>query len=523
MEKWLCRKMSVEIAEGDFSMADVMIVNYNVLKKYHDQIRSIEWDCLIVDECTMVKSKKSQRGAEVWGRNKKGNKDYVSKIEARFIVALTGTPIPNRPIELWPIVHGIAPKSFPNWVSFVETFCDGRQTRYGWETNGASNLDVLQAELRASLMVRRLKCDVLKDLPLIRRTIMVIPADGCRKQIEIEKKIEQDSINNVERLQVLAEMAKSEGEEEYLKAIDNLKEGNRIAFTSMAKIRHDTAVIKIPYAVDAISDILDSGVDKIAVFAWHHDVVDGIMSGLAEYNPVVLTGKNSIEEKQASVDSFQIDKTVRVFVGSITAAGSGITLTASSNVAIVEFDWVPANMSQVEARCNRIGSTGKSTNVYYIALDGSLDQKLATTVVDKLNIISAALDGGGKCYDDVIGDINQHDFDVVDSMSNPKEDSLPATKRVRRDQIEEISKKIDESDIEIIHTCLLKLKGFDFDHANIRNGMGFSKVDVVIGHELADKVSLTAKQAALGFVICKKYRRQCPEILNVSILKEVSV
>ena len=517
------RKMSVEISDGDFSMADVMIVNYNVLKKYHDQIRSVEWDCLIIDECQMVKSKQSDRGSEVWGRNKKGNKDHVSRIEAKFIVALTGTPIPNRPIELWPLVHGIAPKAFPNWVSYVETFCDGKQTRYGWDVKGASNLDRLQMELRSSCMVRRLKCDVLKDLPLIRRTIMVIPADGCRKQIEIEKEIEKNSIENVIRLQILAEMAKSEGEEEYLKAIDNLKEGNRIAFTSMAKVRHDTAVLKIPYAVESISDMLDSGVDKIAVFAWHHDVIDGLMSGLSEYNPVVLTGKNSIEEKQASVDSFQRDKSVRVFVGSITAAGVGITLTAASNVAIVEFDWVPANMSQVEARCNRIGATGNSTNVYYIALDGSLDQKLATTVVDKLNIISAALDGGGKCVDDVIADINQHDFDVVDSMSNPKDDSnVPATKRVRKDQIEEISKKIDENDIGIIHDCLLKLKGFDFDHANIRNGMGFSKVDVVIGHELADKVSLTAKQAALGFVICKKYRRQCPEILNVSILKEVS-
>jgi SWI/SNF-related matrix-associated actin-dependent regulator 1 of chromatin subfamily A len=510
--------MSIEIANGNFNCADVMIVNYDVLKKYHNEIRAVGWDVLIIDECTMVKSKKSQRGAEVWGKQRPGHKDHISPIDAKFIVALTGTPIPNRPIELWPIVHGIAPKAFPNWVRFVEMFCDGKQTKYGWETKGASNLDTLQMELRGSLMVRRLKKDVLKDLPLIRRTIMVIPSDDCKKQIGIEKEVEANILGNVERLQYLVEMAKSEGEEEYLNAINNLKEGKSVAFTSMAKVRHDTAVIKIPYAVEAISDILDSGVDKIAVFAWHHDVIDGLMSGLSEYNPVVLTGKNSIEEKQASVDSFQTNKSVRVFVGSITAAGVGITLTASSNVAIVEFDWVPANMCQVEARCNRIGSTGTSTNVYYIALDGSLDQKLATTIVQKLDVIGAALDGGGKSVDDAIADINQHDSDVIDGLVNSKdEDSLPATKSIKRYRIEELSKKLTEKDIEIIHQCLRTIAGFDFDYAHTKNGMGFSKVDVQIGHDLADRDDLTSKQAALGWIICKKYKRQCGDINNVSI------
>ena len=126
------------------------------------------------------------------------------------------------------------------------------------------------------------------------------------------------------------------------------------------------------------------------LFAHHHDVIEQIIAPFGDA-AVKLTGEDTAVERQAAVDRFQTDPGCTLFVGSITAAGLGLTLTASSHVVFAELDWVPGNMRQAEDRCHRIGQRD-SVLVQYIVMEGSLDAQIAQQLVEKEEIIEQALD-----------------------------------------------------------------------------------------------------------------------------------
>ena len=140
----------------------------------------------------------------------------IPPIEAARRVFLTGTPIVNRPIELWPLVKSLDPEGLgASWQRFVRRYCAGTQTGFGWDVKGASNLEELQDRLRASIMVRRLKKDVLKDLPPKRRQIIVLQPEGeVAEMVGQEKAAWEKSQQILEELRAAAELAKAEGEED---------------------------------------------------------------------------------------------------------------------------------------------------------------------------------------------------------------------------------------------------------------------------------------------------------------------
>lgn len=193
--------------------------------------------------------------------------------------------------------------------------------------------------------------------------------------------------------------------------------------------------------------------------------------------------------RQAAVDAFQGDPNVRVFIGSITAAGVGITLTASSHVVFAELDWVPGNLTQAEDRCHRIGQR-ESVLVQHLVLDGSLDARMAKILVRKQEIIDKALD------------IEPEEKELaVKVMEFSPVESTP------RKQIEKVAETLTAEQIEAIHDGLRTLASY-CDGARALDGWGFSKVDAHIGKSLADCPRLTPKQAALGQRLVRKYRRQ---------------
>src|SRR3990167_6920453 len=164
---------------------------------------------------------------------------------------------------------------------------------------------------------------------------------------------------------------------------------SQAAFTEISKLRHATALAKLPMVMIHLRDQLDAG-NKVVVFAHHHDVVAAIA---AEFGAaaVTLTGETGMAERQAAVDRFQSDDSCTLFIGSIHAAGVGITLTAAAHVIFAELDWVPGNLSQAEDRCHRIGQSG-SVLVQHLVLDGSIDATMAQTITAKQDIIDRALD-----------------------------------------------------------------------------------------------------------------------------------
>ena len=182
------------------------------------------------------------------------------------------------------------------------------------------------------------------------------------------------------------ELAKaSDDEAAYRSAVDRLRDASRAAFEEI-QVRHGTAVAKIPYVVEH----LRAASGKCVVFCHHYDVIDDIKAELGDA-AVVADGRVPTVECQAAIDRFQTDPTCQYFIGSIRAAGVDITLTAASHVVFAELDWTPGAMSQAESRLDRIRQR-KSLLVQHVVLDGSIDARLARTLVSKQEAITEARD-----------------------------------------------------------------------------------------------------------------------------------
>jgi SWI/SNF-related matrix-associated actin-dependent regulator 1 of chromatin subfamily A len=510
LKKWLVRDMSIWIASTPVhvGMMDITIINYDILQKCADRLRAIEWDAAIIDEAHYLKSKGAKRTQVVFGIDdyaaRKAGIEAVPGLKARRRIALSGTPIPNRPVEGFGLFHWLAPEEFKNFFAYAKQFCGAQKSGYGWDMAGASNLPQLQDKLRGSIMVRRLKADVLTDLPAKRRQIVEFSANGASDLVEEENSAWTESEERMESLRVRAELAKAGSKEEYDEAVSALREAATAAFTEMSKLRHETAMATVPYAAQHILQALNDGGGKIVVMAHHKDVVKAIIQAVEDdgIEAVSLTGETSMIDRQRAVDEFQTNPNVRVFVGNIQAAGVGITLTAAAHVIFVELDWVPGNMSQAEDRCHRIGQHD-SVLVQHLVLEGSLSARMAKVLLEKQEVIDRALDRKEEKPEDV---------PVTPSRERA------ASEGVSRDKIGALAEKLTPAEISAIHEGLQILAGFDADHARELNGMGFSKIDVQIGHSLARCGALTARQAALGARLVSKYRRQLPESLTDPVI-----
>ena len=486
LKKWLVKPRTIAIAEGNgFPVAEIVIINYDMLKKYEMILRTNTWDVLIVDESHYLKNDDAIRTQQVLGKKEKVAGQYIQTLEpipAKRKMFLTGTPIPNRPIEGWAIFSALAPDIFPSFWGYAKRYCDAQQNGYGWDISGSSNLDELQEKLRANIMVRRLKEDVLPELPPKRRQVIELPMNGSKESVSAELDAISKHETELTELKIQVEIAKAGDKDEYKDAVQKLKDAASVAFTEISKLRHETALSKLPHVIAHIKDVIDER--KVVVFAHHHDVIQAIVDAFP--GSVKLTGENAQNERQDAIDKFQTDPNCRLFVGSIMAAGVGITLTAASHVIFAELDWVPGNITQAEDRLHRIGQKD-SVLVQHLVVDSSLDARMARTLVEKQAIIDQALD------DDFAG-----------TPIIPLEE--PATKAVTQKSIIELN----PDEILTVHTQL-KILSARCDGAVYLDGVGFNKIDAGIGKRLADLGTLTPRQASLGKLIVTKYRKQLGE------------
>ena len=496
IRKWSVRPLTIVLATGSSIPRgyNVVIINYDILSKHEQTLRAIEWDLVIVDEAHFLKNQKAKRTIALLGKDAYKQDPGVPPVTARRRIMLTGTPIPNRPIEGFPLFHWLAPDEFRSFWGYAKRYCAAEQNAYGWDLTGASNLPELQDKLRGSIMIRRLKSDVLTELPAKRRQIIEFPANEASGAVQAEHSAWERHEETIAKLRAAAELAKaSDNPDDYADAVANLTRAARAAFDEMSKLRHQTAVAKIPYVIEHIRDTIESET-KCVVFAHHHDMIKALAKEFGDA-AVTLFGDDAMAARQASVDRFQSDPECKVFIGGILAAGVGITLTSASHVIFAELDWVPGNVTQAEDRCHRIGQKDMVL-VQHLVLEGSLDARMAEILVQKQEVIAAALDTERE----------------IEPVVVPTRETA-ATERTTRQEVAKEAILLTDETIEAIQQALKILAGYDSDHARHLNGMGFSKIDVWIGHSLADAYHLSAKQAVLGQKLVNKYRRQLPEDL----------
>lgn len=484
-QAWDVKGLSVGIARQDsVPDTDVVIINYDIVRRNHSKIVSRTWDMMVLDESHKAKNPKAQRTEAIYGAEAKKKKDKATKkmvsvpaipgITARRFVYLTGTPILNRPVEMWTMIQKCDPDGLGrNFFKFALRYCNATQTAHGWDFLGSSNLDELQEKLRSTFMVRRLKEDVLKDLPKkIRQVILLEPDARGRKLIEKEK----------------IEYAKLE-----------MKSGDTPSLAQMSEVRKEVALYKVPFVLEHVDDLLETH-NKVIVFAHHKEVVDKIMEHYGAAAVKVDGRVTSVEARQAAVDRFQTDPTCTIFVGSILAAGVALTLTAASMVVFAELDWVPANVTQAEDRAHRIGQLFQVL-VHHILLDGSLDARFVDKIIEKQAIADAALD--------TVKEIKPVEMPAV---GEAKQEVKPTTIRTKQG-VETVNLTPDQ--IAAIHSGLKMLRG-TCDGAMQRDGMGFNGLDVQFGWSLADAAQLSMRQAGYGQKLVRKYQGQLPQELVIA-------
>ena len=395
MQRWLVRPTTIGIADSTktFPRSSIVILNYDIVKKFIEDINLRRWDLLVCDECSAIKNPKAQRTKYILGYSFR-RKILNAPIQSPRRLFLSGTPILNRPVELWPILHVADPGGLgANYYKFTKRYCGAWKApwlRGGYDVNGHSNLAELQASLREKLMVRRMKKDVLAELPPKRRQIITLPADAVKKVIETEREFyEKNSATISEAVKEVAKAQARGDNKSYKAASKRMQEAQSVLFEQMSVLRHQTAVAKIPFAIEFIEEVLEQE-DKIVVFAHHVDVILALKAKFKDI-AVVYYGDTTLIDRQKAVNLFQQDKKIKLFLGGMTAAGMGITLTAASYALFLELDWRPSIVNQCEDRLHRIGQI-ESVLIQHLLFDGSLDSRMVKEIISKQEVISKALD-----------------------------------------------------------------------------------------------------------------------------------
>ena len=504
LTKWLARPFSIGIGGADcFPSTDIMILNYDSLRKYRNKLTNM-WDLLVCDEAHLLKNPQSIRSQIVLGHRatkKEVNRGVLSTtgIPARRVALLTGTPIPNRTIEAFPLLNRCDPVTFSNYFKFAMRYAGANQNGYGghWDFSGATNLEELQQLARASCMVRRRKVDVLKELPPMTRQIIEVPANGAGDCVARERAAASEFDGEIEAAELRKVQAMmSEDKEAYADAVANLTSVVRRADKCLFELAHEVALAKVPFTIEFVQDIVDQGT-KVILGAHHKDVIAQFAAAWPKC--ALVTGDVTTEDRNKAVQRFQTDQECNPFIGSIMAAGLGLTLTAASTVVIHEPCWVPGDMSQFEARAHRMGQRD-AVSVTHLVLQGSMDVLKVRALVAKQAVIDAALD----------------------TVTMPPEASEPVTTfqatavSVTRREIDEQAVKLTQEQIEAAGLAMRMLAGM-CDGALKLDGAGFNRLDAAIGHSLAERPMLTARQAVVARKLARKYCRQLPDELLKSL------
>ena len=399
-EKWLMEPYTIFVPKDGADAIPQKIERLFVITNYEKLVQRMKdgeeyetdfakslkraWDVAIFDEAHALKNLNSKRSQAVLG-------EFGLIRRAHRILFLTGTPMENYPKEIWPIAATICPAKFGDWWAFAHRYCGLHKELHGdrahWVATGASHLSELQQRLRTTFMVRRLKHDVLKELPPKRRQLVVLGENVDWSQHPEFKRWKEIYEREYEAALARVEAAKTD--KEYREAVKALDAFVGIAFTEMSEFRHKTALAKLPMCLQYLDDLSRSTSDNIVIFAHHKDVIERLAQHFGD-EAVVLSGDTKMEDRGKIVAEFQAGLK-RFFIGGLKAAGAGINLTRANTAVFVEIDWVPATMSQAEDRLCRIGQK-KMVHVIHLVLNSTLDVNMSQRVIAKQNTIDKALD-----------------------------------------------------------------------------------------------------------------------------------
>jgi SWI/SNF-related matrix-associated actin-dependent regulator of chromatin subfamily A-like protein 1 len=343
----LAPKTSVHVVNGkrgasEVNSADVTIINYDVLQ--YAQTNVDRYNTLVLDECHRIKNPKAQRTKAAMLAMKK----------ISFVYALSGTPIPNRPIELWPILHGLGIYR-GGWYDFAGRYAKMWNAPWGLDTSGASNLPELKDMMKPHVM-RRKKEDIFKDYKEPQVSLITFDLANDKR----EQSFDADAL-----------MANPNA---------------LLAFEGLAEIMREAGMRKVQYAADFIDDLLQSN-EPVVVFAHHKDVVQALQDELKTHSPVIVVGDTARAKRDKAIANFQSGQT-KLIIGNIQSMSEGVDLSAADTIVFVECTWSTSSLEQASSRVENINKSGIPPVIYILTIKASLDHTVLAKVLKKLNVVS---------------------------------------------------------------------------------------------------------------------------------------
>jgi SWI/SNF-related matrix-associated actin-dependent regulator 1 of chromatin subfamily A len=322
--------------------ADITIINYDVLQ--YGVTHVDRYNTLVLDECHRIKNPKAARTKAAMLAMKKIGHVY----------ALSGTPIPNRPIELWPILHGLGIYR-GGWYDFAARYAKMWAAPWGLDTSGASNLPELK-ELMRPHVLRRKKENIFKDYKDPQVSLITFDLANDKR----EQAFDADAL---------------------------LANPNALmAFEGLAEIMREAGMRKVKAASEFIDDLLQAN-EPVVVFAHHKDVVAALQDELKEHKPVIVVGDTSRAKRDAAIEAFQTGKT-QCIIGNIAAMSEGVDLSAADTIVFVECTWSTSALEQASSRVENINKSGIPPVIYILTIRASLDHNVLKTILRKQNIIN---------------------------------------------------------------------------------------------------------------------------------------
>lgn len=338
----------INIGKDDPTLGKINIISYHLASKAIGTIYRKSFKVVVADECHFLKNHMAQR-----------TKNLVPLLQgAKRAILLSGTPALSRPKELFTQIKALDQSLFPKYQEFSERYCDAKQKTYGWDDNGCSNEQELQAILSSTLMVRRMKEDVLDQLPEKRRQIVVLdPA----------------MIKNTKSLMKEERMFK-----------DNTQDRKSALLNFFQK----SCESKLKGVQEYVAEKLECGV-KMIVFAHHTMMLDAVEETaiVKKVKYIRIDGGTNQKRRQAMVDTFNEEADCRIAVLSLTACGTGLNIVGSSNIIFAELYWNPGHLKQAEDRAYRIGQKN-CVLVTYLVAHKTADDYIWPMVQSKLKVLT---------------------------------------------------------------------------------------------------------------------------------------
>ncbi|KAK3908406.1 SWI/SNF-related matrix-associated actin-dependent regulator of chromatin subfamily A-like protein 1 [Frankliniella fusca] len=331
---------------------DIIITSYDLMSTFKEQLLSKKFGVVIMDESHHLKNPKAIRTKAA---------TEILRICKRCVL-LSGTPVLSRPVELYCQLKCVKPQIFHNFMDFAMRYCNAKQMRWGWDFSGSANMNELNIALKELLMIRRLKSDVLSQLPPKSREVVMLGSTG-RKLSETSE---------------LAKLLDTEG----LKGLT--KQSTLMAYFQ------ETSVVKIKGVTQYVQDMIENG-EKFLVFAHHGKMMDAICTAVESKKTDYIRIDGSVQSatRKDLCNHFQEQENCLVAVLSIKAANTGLTLTAARLVIFAELWWNPGDLIQAEDRAHRIGQAD-CVIIRYLIQRGTADDKIWPIIQKKLEVIGKA-------------------------------------------------------------------------------------------------------------------------------------